>query len=119
MVKLRNTGTFTITTDTITASGSYTTDPLDCQGLKGFFSLQWVLTGDGTAKIEYLPSNDGSNYPDTEPDIVSGITKTSGPASNGIDMDSFQPIPCNFMKIKVTETGGANSVALTLRLRSN
>jgi hypothetical protein len=119
MVKLRNTGTFTISTGTITASGNYLTDPLDCQGLEGFFSLEWIVTGDGTCKIEVLPSNDGSNYPDVEPDIASSQTKTSGPAADGINMDSFQPIPCNFMKLLFTETGGVSAVAVTARLRAN
>lgn len=119
MIKLRNTGTVTISTGTIAASGSYTTEAFDCVGLQGVFSLQWIVTGDGTMKAEVLPSNDGENFLNTEPDIVVSQTKTTGPASDGKNMVSFEVPPCNQFKIKFTETGTANSITVAARLRAN
>ena len=116
MIKLRNTNTVTISTGTIAASGSYTTDAFDCTELEGYFSLQWTVTGDGIMKAEVLSSNNGSNFSDINPDITSGQTKTSG--SSGTNMDSFVVAPCNQLKIKFTETGTSDSIAVAARLRA-
>ena len=84
----------------------------------GYFSLQYYVTGDGTVKFEYQLSNDGVNFvePSSASDIASSITKTSGPGSDGRDLVSFSPPPAAYMKIVATETGGANSVTVTLDL---
>ena len=116
MVKLRSTGTFTISTGTVAASGSYTTDALDCSGLQGLFSLQWTVTGDGTMKAEVLVSNDGNTFLELDADITTAQVKTSGTSGN--NMTDFEVTPCNFMKLKFSETGGANSIAVAARLRS-
>lgn len=116
MIKLRNTNTVTISTGTISASGSYTTDAYDCSELQGYFSLQWTVTGDGTMKAEVLTSNDGVNFNDIESDITTSQTKTSG--ISGTNMDSFEVAPCNQIKIKFTETGGADTIAVAARLRT-
>lgn len=116
MIKLRNTNTVTISTGTIAASGSYTTEAYDCTELEGFFSLQWTVTGDGTMKAEVLSSNDGVNFSDVNPDITSGQTKTSG--SGGVNMDSFTVTPCNQFKIKFTETGTSAAIVVAARLRA-
>lgn len=116
MIKLRNTNTVTISTGTIAASGSYTTDAFDCTELSGFFSLQWTVTGDGTMKAEVLVSNDGSTFLELDPDVTTAQTKTSG--TGGVNMVDFDVTPCNQLKIKFTETGGANSVTVVARLRA-
>jgi len=116
MIKLRNTNTVSISTGTITAGGSYTTEAFDCQELEGYFSLQWTVTGDGTMKAEVLSSNDGVNFSDVNPDITTGQTKTSG--SSGTNMDSFVVVPCNQIKIKFTETGSSSTIAVAARLRA-
>jgi len=97
-----------------TAPNAYI-DFSDYNGVMGNFSLQYTITGDGTCKFEYLMSNDNTNYlePSTADDIGSGLTKTSGPASDGKDILYFNPEIADRMKIKVTETGGANSVTVT------
>jgi hypothetical protein len=84
----------------------------------GFFSLQLTVTGDGTAKVEYLCSNNDSDFikPVGADDIVTGFTKTSGPGSNGKGFYSFYPEPCGWMKIRVTETGGDNAIAVTINI---
>lgn len=92
-----------------------TTRPLLALAGSGYFSLQIQVTGDGTAKFEYLLSNDGTNFlePSSATDIASGITKTSGPGSDGKDIFSFAPLLANFIQIKVTETAGANSIIIS------
>lgn len=117
MIKLRTTGTVSISTDTIAASETYTTEAYDATQLTGYFSLQWTVTGDGTMKAEVLVSNDGVTFNDIDSDIITGQTKTSG--ISGTNMKSFTVTPCNQFKIKFTETGGANSIAVTAKLRAS
>ena len=108
------------TTKTITASGNASSVALDLQqyAMSGFFSIQYLITGDGTGKIEYNLSNDGATYlePSSASDIGSSLTKTTGPGSDGKDILPFSPELARYMKIKVTETGGANSIVVTLWL---
>jgi hypothetical protein len=116
MIKLRNTGTVTISTGTISASGSYTTDAYDASSLEGFFSLQWTVTGDGTMKAEVLVSNDGATFHELDADITTAQTKSTG--TSGVNMTDFEVTPCNQFKLKFTETGTANSVTVVARLRA-
>ena len=102
---------------TVAASGTSLWSGIDLNQVRpdGYFSLQVAVSGDGTAKFEYLISNDNSNYlePSSAADIAAGITKTSGPGSDGKDIYSFNPEMARYLKIKITETGGANSVTIT------
>lgn len=104
----------------IAASGNAISTPaIDLSKVDGFFSLQIALTGDGTAKFEYMSSNDGTNFitqTGAADQIVTGFVKTSGPGSDGKDMISFDPELCKFLKIKCTETGTANSVTITVTI---
>lgn len=108
---------------TIDASGSSSSDAIDLQrrGIDGYFSVQVNISGSGTAKVEYLLSNDGVTYiePTSASDITSGFTATSGPGSDGNGFFSFQPEPARYMKIKVTETGTASSIVATVTLMMN
>ena len=103
---------------TIAANGSSTSASIDLRNIaqNGLFSIQLALTGDGTAKVEYQVSNNNSIFiePASASDIASGFTKTSGPGGDGKGFYSFEPEPCGFLKIKVTETGSAQAVAVTL-----
>lgn len=104
--------------ESINASANDTSDKkVDLAGLKpnGYFSIQLTLTGDGTAKIEYLLSNDDITYlePSSATDIVTGFTKTSGPGSDGNDIFTFSPEMTRYLKLKATETGGANGIVVT------
>jgi len=80
--------------------------------------LQLLLTGDGTATVEFLLSNDGVNFlePSGSLDIVSGFTKTSGPGTDGKDIYAFGPVLARFMQIKVTETSTSDAIAVTAHL---
>lgn len=87
--------------------------------VQGWFSLQVVLTGDGTGKFQASVSNDNSNFiisDDASDDIVSAHTKISGPGADGIQIYQFSPVLAQWIKIKVTETGGANSIIVTAHL---
>jgi len=101
--------------ETITAGADSTTSAIDLNKWRpeGYFSIQVVLTGAGTAKIEYLLSNDGTNYlePSTGVDIVLAHTATSGPGADGDDIYVFEPEVARYLKIKITETGGASIIA--------
>lgn len=105
----------------IAASGSALSQAyeLDWYALNGFFSLQITLTGDGTGKFQWAVSNDKTNYiisATASDDIVTAHNKTSGPGADGKHIYSFDPIVSGWMKIKVTETGGANSITVTADL---
>jgi hypothetical protein len=84
---------------------------------EGIFSIDYTITGSGTAKIEYLLcATAGGTFvePSAAADIASGLTSTSG--TSGRDLITFEPEMAPFMKIKVTETGGAQAVVPTLWL---
>ena len=102
---------------TIAASGTDTSDAIlfGTRVPDGFFSLQVTLTGSGTAKIEYQLSNDGTDYltPSSASDVVTTHTVSSGPGSDGKDIYKIESMVTRGMKIKVTETGGANSITVT------
>lgn len=112
-----------LTTKAITASSNSSSDSYDLKRYRidGYFSVQVTIAGSGTAKVEYLLSNDGTNFvePSSASDITSGMTATSGPGSDGIDLFSFSPEPARYLKIKVTETGGANPITATVVLMMN
>jgi hypothetical protein len=112
MIKLRSTGTVSISSGAIAASGTYTTDPMDCTGLQGFFSLQWTVVGTGTMKAEVLVSNDGSTFTEVDADICTA-------QATGTNISDFEVTPCNQMKIRFTElTGGGSTMNITARLRA-
>ena len=102
------------------ASGTSSSSAIDLARFQslGSFSLQVAVSGTGTAKFEYLVSNDGVNYlePTGASDIATGITATSGPGADGRDIYYFEPKMARYLKLRVTETGGANAVVVTAYL---
>jgi hypothetical protein len=104
--------------EAVVAGGSSTSAAIDLRNIAqlGYFSIQLVVTGDGTAKVEYLCSNNNSVFiePSGASDIVTEFTKASGPSINGKGFYSFYPETCGWMKFKVTETGGSSAIAVTL-----
>lgn len=90
-------------------------------GAKGSFSVQYIITGSGTGRINYLQSSDGksltasTNY--TRP--VNSILAHSLTASSGIDLDgkgilNLYTIPSNYLQLEVVETSGSDSITITL-----
>jgi hypothetical protein len=87
-------------------------------GLDGYFSLQWTITGLGTAKIEVYNSINGVDFLDLSTDIATAQIVTSGPGANGKNAASFSVMLSSLIKIRVTETAGAvNAVVISAWLK--
>ena len=109
--------TVVINAETIALSSSFTSKPISVPADHNHFALEWVITGNGTGKFEYEASADGKVYVlDNATPIKTGQTKTSGPGGDGIDMKEFAPRACEAIKIKCSETAGANNIAVTATL---
>ena len=85
--------------------------------LAGFLAVQWVVTGTGTCKVEFLASIDGINFSvPLDPTIFATPTLVD-PIQEGITagnaIKGFQPPLCRWVKILFTETGGVNPVTVT------
>ena len=106
--------------ETISASGDSSSGVVDLGSLtyNGNFGLQVYLSGNGTAQIDYTVSNHESDFitPTLASAITTGMTKTTGPGSDGKDAFSFEPILHRFLKVKVTETGTSDSITVTAYL---
>lgn len=104
------------TTQEIIAGASSTSEAIRIRHVSGFFSIYFELTGDGTATVEYLLSHDGITYltPVSATEIKTGFVKTSGNGSDGKDIIPFEPELAPFMKIKITETGSADTITVTM-----
>ena len=116
MIKMRTTGSTTITSGNIPLSQSYTSEAYDVTQLQGFFSLQWTVTGTGTMKAEVLTSNDGVTFNDVDPDITTAQTASTG--ISGVNMTDFEVTTCNQIKIRFSETGGLAAIAVVARLQA-
>lgn len=103
--------------DAVAASGTLLSEIIDLArySTEGFFSLQVALTGTGTGKCEFLVSNDGVTFiePTGATDVFSGLTVAGGPGGDGKDIFSFSPPVARFIRLKLTETGGANGITVT------
>ena len=105
-----------IDAEEIDASGSYTTSVIDLAQTRGYFSIQYEITGDGTLILSYTMSNDGTNYllPSGSSTIATGLTKTSGPGGDGKDILPFTPPVAKFIKFVATETSTTDSATITM-----
>ena len=103
----------------IAKSGTAYSRIFDMIKVAGNASLQIELTGDGTAKIEWVGTNDEDAAeaafikPNNASDIVTAFTKTDGPGGDGKHIYSFNISLVRRMAVKITETGGTNSVTVT------
>lgn len=104
----------------VAAGGSTTSSKIDLVNSEGYFSVQVAVSGSGTAKIEYLLSNNDVTYlePTGAVDIASGLTAASGPGSDGHDLYSFSPPHARWLKIRVTETGASDAVTVSVWLHA-
>jgi len=98
------------------ASGTSTSKILTLNSPTGYFSLQVKETGDGTGQWQALYSNDGVTFvtPTGVSDIVTAHDKTTG--TSGTDIYQMQNGIYKYMKITVTETGGASALVSTATL---
>ena len=109
--------------ESVAASGTAYSTALDLRDMvrNGMFSLFIKEAGDGTGKWEfelsynYDPVNETGDWvtPTGSSDIIAAFTKSDGPGSDGIDAYTFEPDVSPFLRIKVTETGGADALECT------
>ena len=123
MDKNRSTTTEEIfTAEAIAKSGTAYSRIFPMKMTAGNVSLQIEVTGDGTAKFEWIGSNtDGAEAtdcikPNNANDIVAAFTKTDGPGGDGKHIYSFNISLVGSMAIKVTETGGVSAIAVTANI---
>lgn len=98
--------------EAIAKSASSTTDALDLSAFKmdGKISLLVVVAGSGTATINYEAGIDGTF---TTPGAESALTTDMVAGTDIIDVD---PITCDAIKFKVTESGGTDPITVTLKV---
>jgi len=101
--------------EALAKSGTASSEAIDLREIaqNWKFSLEYTITGTGTVLIEYLVCStlDGT-YIDTGTDI--GSTLAAG--TDLLSFTSGEPHLAPFMKIRITEDGTANPVAVTVRL---
>jgi hypothetical protein len=101
--------------EALIASGTATSAAIDLREIAQSykFSAEYTTTGTGTTKIEYLLcSTEDGTYIDAGTDI--GATLAAG--HDILPFASGEPELAPFMKIKITEDGTTNAVAVTLYL---
>ena len=98
----------------LTAGSSSTSEVIDVKSLanSGNFSVEWTATGTGTGKIEYLICST-INGTFIEP---SGASDIKASITTGHDAIAFTPVLAPYMKLKITETGGATAITFTVHL---
>lgn len=103
------------TAEALIASATKDSEPVDLRDIAQNydFSIEYTTTGTGTTKIEYLVcSTLGGTYIDAGTDI--GVTLAAG--HDILPFASGEPELAPFMKVRITEDGGLNAVAVTLHL---
>jgi hypothetical protein len=112
MPNITNIEFYTLNLGSMEASGSSTSAAVDLRtyDIQHRFSVQSTVTAAGADdpeyKIEYLASNDGSNFVAA----AGGSEITTGQGKGTIIPTAFTPPLCGWLKLKVTETGGAKGI---------
>lgn len=106
--------------ETVAAGANSESDSIDLNKFRptGYFAVELTISGSGTAKLEYQISIGGSNYgtPDDAVPIAEDHTATSGPNGDGVAVYRFRPKPHRHLKLKISETGGADTIVVTANL---
>ena len=97
------------------ASATVDSEPVDLGQLAQNynFSVEYTTTGTGTTKIEYLLC---STIDGTYRNVGTDIGATLAAGHDILPFAANQPQLAPFMKIRITEDGGVNAVAVTLYL---
>ncbi len=104
----------TIEQATIAAGGSLTLAEFDLMTAQGLLGVELEVTGDGALDVEALTSIAGTTFRVEEgaTKVLESITKASGEKSDGkVIIGLAAPIAAKG-KLRITETGGANSVTI-------
>jgi len=112
----------------IVASGTGYTDIIDLDYKRGYMSLFIHMTGDGTASITPFVSMDPVGTKDADSNwtqpydsggtaitIATGLTKSTGPATNGQHVYPVEIPVAKKVKFLITETGGADAITPVIR----
>lgn len=91
-------------TGSISASGSYTSDPLDMTAFS-LVSLQIVKTGTGAGNFKLEKSNDGTNWED----VASATSINTGAQVLSIEKADFAH---SAIRAVITETGGSAAMSV-------
>jgi hypothetical protein len=75
--------------------------------------LYYEITGDGDVDFFSYASVDGENFVKETRAIKRGLTKTSGPNSDGKGILHVPVLPCESIKIEAENTDGANNATVT------
>ncbi len=78
---------------------------------KNVHALEYEITDDGTVALEVYTSISGKVWP-TNGEKATGLTKTSGPGSDGVGNIPLTLLPGDFIKVKATVTN--DTAVLTL-----
>lgn len=105
----------------VPAGHSVTSDPVNLSNILavGQLGIQLGVTGDGIITVSYLLSINGADFipaDGTGVDVLTEFTKTGGPDSDGKFMYPLGPMVAPEIKIKITETGGADPATVSLWL---
>uniref|UniRef100_A0A6M3J4R0 Uncharacterized protein n=1 Tax=viral metagenome TaxID=1070528 RepID=A0A6M3J4R0_9ZZZZ len=102
------------------ASGILTSSGIDLSlAQNGYFAVEISVCGGSRINVTYLVSITGVTFgtPTSATSIVTHMTGTSGPSSNGWDIYTFTPELGKLMKIKIAEQAGtAGAVFVDLAL---
>ena len=81
----------------------------------GIFTLQLILTGDGTLTVTYQLAHDGVHFltPDTASEIVVDFSDVSGPGTDGVDLVPFDLELAPQLRLKFEETTVTDPVIVT------
>ncbi len=96
---------------TIAASGSFTSNFVLLRDGKTTHALELKIAGDGTISISVSTSISGKNYYNNGTKAT-GLTKTSGPDSDGVVNLPLHLNPGDFFKVTTTETGTSDEVVV-------
>ena len=77
-------------------------------GYEGYFSIQPIFTGDGTLKIEYQVSNDGSTWSPAVTIIADAVSGTHYPYPG-----SGTNVFAGYQRIVLTETSTTDTLSVT------
>jgi hypothetical protein len=80
------------------------------------FTLYYEVSGDGDIDFFYYITVDGINFVKISEAIKRGLTKTSGPGSDGKGVVHVPVIPCEGIKIEAENTDGSNTAVVTAKL---
>lgn len=129
--------TFTVTTNSvpwtaipINQGETRTSDAIALDDVLGYFSIQlsagnvtigsgtknYSDSGSGTLTVDYLTSNDGTNFVDPsgiDNDITTGFTYNSGDGTDGEDLLVFSPPSCKWLKIRAVNTNASGNITLS------